>query len=243
MPPTPSLPAPAMPPPPGTPPDGDGERSGPADGADVPSPVASRLSLPRWLDVRLVSGLLLVLVSVVMGARIIAAADTTVPVLVAADDLVPGQPLTAELVETRGVRLDHNLDRYFTGEVGEGHVVVRPVGRGELLPQSAISPVTEIEAVRYVTVPVQPSELPTGLDAGGLVDVWVPSADGDGPAELLLAGVTVTSSSAAAGGLGSSGQVQVTLAVVDDDLDAATAELVAAARAGRIYLTALPGVR
>lgn len=241
MPPTPSLPAPAVPPP-GAPPETDGARSGPPAGDAVPSPVASRLALPRWLDVRLVAGLLLVLVSVVAGARIIAAADTTVPVLVAADDLVPGQPLTTELVETRGVLLDQGLDRYFTGEVGDGYVVVRPVGRGELLPRTAVSPATEIEAVRYVTVPVQPSEMPAGLSAGGLVDVWVPSADGDRPAELLLAGVTVTASSAGAGGLGTTGQVQVTLAVVAEDLDAVTADLVAAARVGRVYLTALPGV-
>lgn len=241
MPPTPSPPAPAVPPPPGAPPAHNGPHPAAPAGDGLPSPVASRLALPGWLDVRLVVGLLLVLVSVVIGARIIAAADDTVPVLVAADDLVPGQPLTTELVETRGVLIDQGLDHYFTGEVGEGHVVVRPVSRGELLPRSAVSPVTEIEAVRYVTVPVQPQEMPTGLEAGGLVDVWVPAADGDGPAELLLAGVTVTASSAGAGGLGTTGQVQVTLAVVADDLDAVTAELVAAARAGRIYLTALPG--
>jgi hypothetical protein len=243
MPPTPSPPAPAMPPPPGAPVDADGARSGQPAGADMPSPVASRLALPRWLDVRLVIGMLLVLVSVVVGARIIAAADDTVPVLAATADLVPGQPLTAELVETRNVLIDQGLDRYFTGAVGDGHVVVRPVSRGELLPRTAVSPVTEIEAVRYVTLPVQPGEVPAGLSAGSLVDVWVPAADGDGPAQLLLEGVTVTASSAEVGGLGStSGQVQVTLAVVADDLDAVTAELVAAARAGRIYLTALPAV-
>lgn len=243
MSPTPSPPAAAVPPPPGASTDVSGASPGSTTGADLPSPAASRLVLPRWLNLRLIVGLLLVLLSVVVGARIVATADNTVPVLVAADDLVPGQPLTADLVETRGVLIDQGLDRYFTGDVGEGHVVVRPVGRGELLPRSAVSTVTEIEAVRYVTVPVQPSEVPAGLEAGSVVDVWVPPVDGDGSAELLLPAATVTSSSAGASGLGSTtGQVQVTLAVVADDLDAVTAELVAVARAGRIYLTARPAV-
>src|SRR5690606_32984931 len=116
-------------------------------------------------------------------------------------------------------------------------------GRGELLPRSAVSPATEIEAVRYVTVPVQPAEAPAGLAAGHLVDVWIPTADGDAPAELLLSGVTVTATSAGTGSLGgTAGHMHVTLAVVADDLDGATAALVAAARTGRVYLTALPEV-
>lgn len=238
MPPTPSLPAPPLPPAMGT----DGAHSQPS-GHELPSPQASRLARPRWLDIRLLVGLLLVLVSVVAGARIIAAADNTVPVLVAADDLAPGQPLTGDLVDTRDVLMHEGLDRYFTGDVGAGHVVVRPVGRGELLPRSAVSPATEIEAVRYVTVPVQPAEAPAGLAAGHLVDVWIPTADGDAPAELLLSGVTVTATSAGTGSLGgTAGHMHVTLAVVADDLDGATAALVAAARTGRVYLTALPEV-
>lgn len=217
------------------------------NGADAtpepPSPIAARLALPRWLDLRLVVGVLLVLVSIVVGARVIAAADRTVPVLVAAADLVPGQPLTADLVENRGVLLEQGLDQYFTGAVGGGYVVVRPVARGELLPRSAVSPATETEAVRYVTLPVPGPEAPAGLSAGAVVDVWLTPADGAGPASMLLSGVTVTAASSGSGGLtGTSSQAQVTLAVVDEELEEVTAELVAAARAGLVYLTALPGV-
>lgn len=218
-------------------------RNGSDTTAELPSPVAARLALPRWLDLRLVIGVLLVLVSIAVGARVIAAADRTVPVLVAAEDLAPGQPLTADLVESRGVLLEQGLDQYLTGAVGSGYVVVRPVERGELLPRSAISAATEIEAARYVTLPVAGTEAPAGIAAGAIVDVWLTPADGDGPASLLLSGVTVTAASSGSGGLaGSSGHVQVTLAVVDDELDEVTAELVAAARAGLVYLTALPGV-
>src|SRR4051794_35749108 len=42
---------------------------------DLASPAATRLSLPRWLDARIALGVLLVLLSVVAGARVFASAD------------------------------------------------------------------------------------------------------------------------------------------------------------------------
>ncbi len=44
--------------------------------SDAPgSPKAGRLATPGWVDGRLVLGVLLVLVSVVVGARVLSAAD------------------------------------------------------------------------------------------------------------------------------------------------------------------------
>ncbi len=51
------------------------------------APVARRVRPPRWLDLRLVLGVLLVLGSVLLGARVVGAADATVPVWAAAGDL------------------------------------------------------------------------------------------------------------------------------------------------------------
>lgn len=209
--------------------------------AELPSPRAARAPFPKWLNVRLIVGALLVLVSLVVGARVIAAADRTVPVLVAAEDLAPGQPLTGELVEQRGVLLDDGLDRYFTGDVGSGYVMIRPVDHGELLPRSAVIPATELADLRYVTVAIPGLEAPPGLSAGAVVDAWLTPADGTGPAELLLADVTVTATSTDSGGLAeAAGQFKVTLAVVTNDADEVMAELVAAARAGLVYLAAVP---
>jgi hypothetical protein len=192
----------------------------------------------------MIVGVLIVLVSVVAGVRVISAADHTVPVLVATQDLVPGQPLTSELVEVQNVRLEHGVDTYLTGEVGSGYVVVRPVGRGELLPSAAISPAAEVPEVRYVTLPLDAAELPHGISSGDVVDVWTTPLD-DGPAAtLLLPAVSVTAASASGGGFAdASRQAQVTLAITGDDLHDITAQLVAAARAGRVYLAARPGIQ
>jgi hypothetical protein len=211
---------------------------------DLGSPRAARLGRPRWLDPRLVAGLLLVLGSVVLGTRIIAAADDTVPVLVAATDLAPGQPLTEAMVETRQVVLDGNADLYHTGDVGAGYVVVSPVREGELLARSAVAASADAPAVRYVTVAVPTTEAPAGLAAGGAVDVWRTQAEqSDEPAASpVLADVTVTAVDTGGSGLtGPGGQVRVTLAVTGgSDLDESVAALVGAARDGRVYLAQVP---
>jgi hypothetical protein len=218
---------------------------------DLPSPQAARLVPPRWLDVRLVAGVLLVLGAVVVGARVVAAADDTVPVLVATEDLVADRPFTESMVEPRQVRLEEGIDRYLSGAVPDGWVVVKPVGAGELVPRSAVAPGDErADDLRYVTVSVPAAELPAGLAGGDRVDVWVaPPEDAapapDAQATRLLDGVTVTTVSGGGGGLGGdASQRPVTLAVtaragtggLDDDV----ARLVAAGRAGLVYLTAVP---
>lgn len=217
---------------------------------DLGSPAAPRLRPPRWLDLRLIAGVLLVLGSVAVGARVVAAADETVPALVAARDLLPGEPLTAEMVQARDVRLETGVDLYYTGEVGAGYVVVRPIGRGELVPRGAVSATASTDEVRYVTLPIPGLEAPAGLSAGNLVDVWVvPSRAADGAAAgdltaatRLLDGVTVVDSSAGSGGFAdAAGQVRITLAIAaDEGLEEVTAELLAAARAGLVYLSRLP---
>lgn len=216
-------------------------------GQDVSSPQAARLVRSRWLDPRLVTGLLLVLGSVVVGTRVVAAADDTVPVLVATTDLAPGQPLTATMVETRQVGLAESLDGlYHTGEVGGGYVVVRPVSAGELLPRSAVAVATDTDAVRYVTVAVPAAEVPAGLGPAAVVDVWraPPEQGDDRTAGRLLADVSVTAVDSGSGGLaGSGGVARVTLAVAEGtraDPDEAVAGLVAAARDGLVYLVRVP---
>lgn len=144
---------------------------------DTPSsPAASRLATPSWLDARLVVGVLLVLVSVVVGARLLASADSSTGVWSLARDLAPGSTLVAGDLEQRQVRLTGaDLDRYLTVASGSpvGYVLTRGVGRGELLPRAGIDQPQALGSLRDVSVPVAPGHLPDDLAAGQVVDVYL----------------------------------------------------------------------
>ena len=59
-------------------------------GGTPSSPWARRGSRPRWRDPRMLLGLLLVLASVLLGAKVLEAADDTVPVWAVSRDLPDG---------------------------------------------------------------------------------------------------------------------------------------------------------
>ncbi|MGY1690005.1 SAF domain-containing protein [Geodermatophilus sp. SYSU D01105] len=142
-----------------------------------------RVRPPRWLDLRLVLGVLLVLGSVLLGARVVSAADATVPVWSAAGDLAAGTVLAeADLVPV-DVRLDEAAGAYLaTTTRPEGRTLARAVRSGELLPRSALEEPAELV---QLALPVQAGYVPPGLVRGQVVDVYavsdpVAGARGDG---------------------------------------------------------------
>lgn len=139
------------------------------------SPKASRLASLRWLDTRLVLGVLLVLISVVIGARVLSSADQSQLVWAATGDLTIGSELAAGDLEPVRVRLFDNSARYL--DAGSpapiGYVLARGIGRGELLPDEALrKPEVDVD-YRSVTVAVEPGHFPPSLRAEQKVDVWV----------------------------------------------------------------------
>ena len=88
--------------------------------SDLPTPTASRLRSPSWRDTRLLVGVLLVLVSTVLGSVVVARADDRVPVYAAKGQVAPGQRLT----ESDVVRVDVLL-----GDGAAGLPARRPAGR------------------------------------------------------------------------------------------------------------------
>ncbi|MEU2347491.1 SAF domain-containing protein [Modestobacter sp. NPDC049651] len=141
-----------------------------ATGAAPTGPVPRRVRPPRWLDLRLVLGVLLVLGSVLVGARVVSAADATVPVWAAADDLAAGTVLTAADLVPVPVRLDDVARSYLaTATRPEGRVLARAVGSGELLPRSALEEQADLVEL---ALPVQAGYVPPGLSRGRLVDVY-----------------------------------------------------------------------
>jgi hypothetical protein len=160
--------------------------------ADVPGPVPRRVRPPRWLDLRLVLGVLLVLGSVLVGARVLSSADATVPVWSAAGDLAEGTVLTADDLVAVDVRLDDAAGAYLsTGTRPAGRTLGRAVGRGELVPRAALA---DRPALVQIALPVQAGYVPPGLTRGRLVDVY---AVGTSPGSTTASSASTTASTAA----------------------------------------------
>lgn len=224
--------------------------AGPAHARGVGSPTASipaaRLRRPSWRDSRLLVGLLIVLVSVVLGARIVAAADDTSPAYVAAATLASGQTLSQADLQVARVQLGAAGAAYLRpgGPVPEGATMLRTIPAGELVPVSAVGPATAMD-VRPVTVPLGASP-PVGLEVGSRVDVWSSARDpahggtSYRPPARLAAGAEISSLTMASSGLAtlSSGpSVQVLLAETE-----LRAVLDALANEARLVLVPAPGV-
>ena len=227
--------------------------------SDAPaSPKAGRLATPGWLDGRLVLGVLLVLVSVVVGARVLSAADRSQTVWTAQRDLAAGTALAVDDLQPAQVRLFGTAGEYLPApdESYVGYVLDRPLSSGELVPVDALQrPGTDVD-VRYVSVPVLPGRYPAGLRRGQQVDVWAtpdrnsaaaqaaPAEPADGaPASaggsrLVLEALTVHAAPDTGGALSAgSAERSVVLSVPPEDV----ADLVAAMAEGRIDLVRVPG--
>ena len=157
-----------------------GGRALPAEPAEPAGPVPRRVRPPRWLDLRLVLGVLLVLGSVLLGARVVSGADRTVPVWTAAGDLAAGTVLTADDLVPVDVRLDDAAGAYLsTTTQPQGRTLSRAVRKGELLPRSALDAASEQV---QLALPVQAGYVPPGLGRGARVDVYALPATAACPA-------------------------------------------------------------
>lgn len=147
--------------------------------SDTPgSPRAARLASPRWFDGRLVLGVLLVLVSVLVGAKVLSSADRSQQVWVASHDLAAGTVLAAGDLEVGRVRLYGSSGRYAASTSGlAGYVLRRSLGAHEFLPVAALSRPDEQVAYRDVSVPVLSGHAPSDLRHGDQVDVYVTPSD------------------------------------------------------------------
>jgi hypothetical protein len=161
-----------------------------------PGPSPRRVRPPRWLDLRLVLGVLLVLGSVLLGARVVSAADATVPVWAASADLAAGTEISPDDLVAVDVRLDAAARAYLsTSQRPDGWLLSRAVRAGELLPHSALEEASELV---QVALPVQAGYVPPALTRGQRVDVYAvadPAAGAtvvaDGSVTLVVEEATV----------------------------------------------------
>ena len=211
----------------------------PARMVDFASPRAARLRQPSWLDARILGGVLVVLISVVLGARLLAAADKTIAVWSAAHELSAGTTLQPTDVQVARVHLQHGASRYLSANHSPiGYVINREVGGGELLPASALA-AQPTAMVRQVTVPVAAAHLPPDLARGDRVDVYATAKHGDRVPRLVASGVLVADAPHHSHGVFSSNpmdSVGVVLSVGPDQVSA----LVAAAETSQVDLVRVP---
>ena len=162
----------------------------------TPSPPAPRLRAPSWRDPKLVLGLLLVLTSVVVGGRVVAAADRTVAVWAARSTLASGDAVEPAVLTAVRVRLDDAVARYLPADepVPSGLVALRTLGPGELVPAGAVGDAAALERTPLGLPHEGP--LPTGLVKGARVDVWITP-----PAEAGAAAATATAGTAGGAGV------------------------------------------
>lgn len=209
--------------------------------SELSKPRAARLARPRWLDVRLIVGILIVLVSVVLGARLVATVDDTYQVWSVPQDLGAGTTLTAADLVPVAVSLGDGAGRYLSASTSPvGRVLARPLARGELIPMAALLD-PETAGLRKVVIEVDRVST-TGLRRGQVVDVYAvpaaaPGAESAAPPRLVVGAITVAAVTGEAGGLSASGRTAgVTLL-----LDTATVPaLLAAEEEGRIVLVEVP---
>ena len=209
--------------------------------SDLSSPAAVRLARARWTDPRLLVGLLLVAFSIVLGARVVAAADDSRSVWALTRDLVAGQHARPADVTVRQVRLDGELNPYLaaTGEAPVGAVLRRDLAAGELLPAAAVSSAGR-EPEGLVTVPIGRDRVPLGFAPGSASMCTGPSrataAGKPGQQVLTVGGARVEQVEDADGRYAVGGQGRVVLAVPA----AKVAGLLSSIGAGSVDLVRVP---
>ena len=211
---------------------------------DLPAAPATRLRPPSWRDPRLLVGVLIVLLSVLLGAMVVGRADDTRPAYAATHPLVPGAALTTDDLRVVHVRLGDGGERYLAAGAGlpADRVVLRTVLPGELVPVSAVGRRDQVD-VQPVGVPVA-AEQAEPLVPGTLVDVWVAARDRSQAqeayeqprrvAQAAQVGRTLRRASGLAGTSTATVQVLLTQDLIPDVLGAIS-------NGARISLVAVPG--
>lgn len=189
-------------------------------------PPATRVKRAGWRDPRLWLGVLLVTVSVVGGARLLAAADDTVPVWIARETLGAGAQISEADLDVRRVRFadEADLGRYFRAEEAfpADMVLQRGVGRGELVPRSAVVSGEQVDTLR-VPLEVAPHQVPPSVTTGSVIDVYLtdgPGGQREQPSGPALEAVVVASAPPVEDSFAVSGARQVVVTVPEEDAEA-----------------------
>jgi hypothetical protein len=139
------------------------------------SPPAVRTQTPGWRDPRLAAGVVIVAVCVLLGARVLGAADDTIAVWSLRHDVSAGATLgSTDLTPVRVRLTGAAAERYLpaSAALAPGATAAHDLAVGELLPRSAVR-TGQGPALVEVPLSVAPDDLPASVRRGAVVDVWV----------------------------------------------------------------------
>lgn len=187
-------------------------------------PAATRSRSPGWRDPRLWVGVVVVAGSVLLGARVVGAADDTVTVWAAAEELAPGATLAADDLVAVRVRFadEADLAAYLpTGEeLPADATLTRGVGAGELVPTAALG-AAEDTGLLQLPIAVEPEQLAGAVSSGTRVNVYLVARGGSDrgydSGEPVLEDVAVLDATLADEGYAASGLRRLVLAVPEED--------------------------
>ena len=172
-------------------------------------------STTRRLDLRLIIGIAIVVITAFAGFALVTAADNTTTVYVAAKSLTPGHVLQKSDLVLTDVKLGKSSLAYLDASgLTQGAVVTKAVSAGELVPISAVGTAKQVATTNVV---VQ-LDVPLSSDAvvGSNVDVWASMAVGQGvfgPPAVIISGAQIAHITEATGLAASSGGVRVEIVV------------------------------
>ncbi len=179
-----------------------------------PSPAPRRVTRPRWLDVRLVLGIVVIAVSVLLGVKVVGDAHRTGRAVAVTRDLAAGTVLRA--AEMRLVDATVPDATAYVGDLdgAVGRVTNRPLASGELLPRSALD---RPPAHTVLTVPFGADAAPA-WQPGPRVEIWLSTKAC--PSVVLLSDVPVQDvRSPSSGALSSTGGQNIVLSVAPQQAD------------------------
>lgn len=150
---------------------------------------------PARPDLRLLLGIVLVLVSIGGVWFTVQAARTTAPAYVATRTIVPGEVVSADVVQGVEVSLGALSESYLSADaLTSGLVATRTIEAGELVPAAAVG---SADAARTTRVVVRSAvDVPASVSAGTVVEVWAAPQRERGiydPPRILVADATVVS--------------------------------------------------
>jgi hypothetical protein len=144
-------------------------------------------------DIRFWLGLILVIGSATVGARLLGSASHRVPAVVAAHSLAEGTTVTTADLEVVSVAVPNVVSIVTSPDELVGKVLAQPLNAGSLLSPSVVAD-SGGATTRTIALPIRAGHLPN-ISRGSLVDVWVtPSLEGvaaPGPATRVVADALV----------------------------------------------------